>query len=529
MALQVAELVAKLVADTKDFVKGVDKAEKEAKKSFSSIEKGLDKVGDVGKKLTTRVSLPIIALGANAVRMANDVDESLNKVNVVFGKNGREIDEWSKGAAKNLGLSRGAALDAAGSFGNMFVQLGIGTKEAARMSTGITELAADFASFHNADISQVIEAQSAAFRGEYDSLQRFLPLINAATVEQKALAMTGKESNKELTAQEKALAVNALMFEGAGKAMGDFERTSDGATNKQRILKAELANTSAELGEKLQPAFNKLLSVLVNTVIPAFEKLGGDNGVVILAAAAMTGPLLVAIEKVGTALTFLAAHPMVAVIASMILFSVWLQKTDGNAQSLRDGIGHAFEAIANTVMSAVGFVVQAMSKLLGVWATTFEVASHIPGIGDKFAGIADRIRMAQDTGERWASTLHRGIDQLTSDAERLGFELQSVARDTGNLLAGAQRIGSVDPRQNRNVVGPVPRFHQGGVVPGPRGSEVPAVLQAGEMVLPAGASMGGGTVINITVSGDTDPDGAARRIHEMLRSYQRRSGPLGLN
>ena len=43
----------------------------------------------------------------------------------------------------------------------------------------------------------------AGFRGEYDALQRVLPTITAHVVETKALAMTGKENAKQLTAESK--------------------------------------------------------------------------------------------------------------------------------------------------------------------------------------------------------------------------------------------------------------------------------------------------------------------------------------
>ncbi len=161
----------------------------------------------------------------------------------------------------------------------MFDQLGIGSEQAAGMSTSIVELAADFASFANADISEVLNAQSAAFRGEYDSLQRFLPLINATTVDQKALALTGKSVAKELTAQQKALAVNTLMMEGAGDAVGDFERTSGSLANQIRILNAEWENTKTELGTQLLPIFIKFTGFLEASVIPAIRDLfttGGD-------------------------------------------------------------------------------------------------------------------------------------------------------------------------------------------------------------------------------------------------------------
>lgn len=223
----------------------------------------------------------IIGFLGESTEAASNLAESGSKVDTVFGSSAEAIHSFAQNAASNFGLSEQAALDATGAFGNMFVQLGLSTDHAAALSQSMTGLAADFASFHNADISEVLEAQQAAFRGEYDALQRFTPLINAASVEQRAMADTGKENASELTAQEKALAVYALMMEGAGDAQGDFERTSEGAANQQRIANAEMENAQAAIGQKLMPVMQAitqaklaLANILVDKVIPAFEQFG---------------------------------------------------------------------------------------------------------------------------------------------------------------------------------------------------------------------------------------------------------------
>lgn len=249
-------------------------------KDFDNIRTKAEGMGGVLKTALATAGGFVIAQGfmqlpgliSDVVGSASDMNETISKTNTIFKDNAGAITDWATGGAKDFGLSKQAALDAASGFGNMFTQLGIGTEQAANMSTGITELAADFASFHNADISQVLDAQSAAFRGEYDSLQRFLPLINAATVEQRAMEMTGKANAKALTAQEKALAVNALMFEGAGEAMGDFDRTSGGLANRQRILAAEFQNLQARIGQGLLPIVVAVAGFLLDTFIPAIEK-----------------------------------------------------------------------------------------------------------------------------------------------------------------------------------------------------------------------------------------------------------------
>lgn len=214
------------------------------------------------------------------IQGASDLNETLSKSNTIFGDQAKAIESWASGAARGFGQSKQGALDAAATFGNLFVQLGIGRDQAAQMSQKMVELASDFASFHNADPTEVIQAQTAAFRGEYDAVQRFVPTINAAAVEQKALEMGLGATTKELDAQDKALATQALLMEGAGAAVGDFARTSDGLANRQRILAAQFQDTKDRLGTALLP--------IVLTVMEAFLNFGS----------AISGPVKRAFETI---------------------------------------------------------------------------------------------------------------------------------------------------------------------------------------------------------------------------------------
>lgn len=217
-----------------------------------------------------------VAVAKELVDAASNVTEAQNKVNEVFDSSAGKVREWAQEADQSAGLSERAALDAAGSFGNMFAQLGIGRERAGDMSIAISELAADFASFHNADISEVIIAQQAAFRGEYDAVQRFVPTINAAAVEQKALEMGLASTTKEISAQDKALAAYQLMIDDAGDAMGDFDRTSDGLANQQRILAAQWENVTAKLGTALLPAAEAVVTEL-NKILDMNAEEWGAN------------------------------------------------------------------------------------------------------------------------------------------------------------------------------------------------------------------------------------------------------------
>lgn len=340
-----------------------------ADKSFGAAEKSAGQfgrtLGDVGKIAGGFVLGNAIMNGPSViggfVGAASDMNETLSKSNTVFGANGREIEKWASGAARDFGQSKQQALEAAGSFGNMFVQLGMGTDEAAKLSMGMVELASDFASFHNADITEVLIAQQAAFRGEYDALQRFVPTINAASVEQKALAMTGKELTSELTMQEKALAVQAIMMENAGAAAGDFDRTAGGLANQQRQLTAEWNNAQAQLGAYLIPALTLVIATVLDNKEVVMILAGVVTGVLVLAFTAW------AISATAAAVATIAATaPVIAIgvaIVALIAILVLLVK---NWDDVTAALGRFVEGAVNLFNDLKAQVTEAITSL-GAW------------------------------------------------------------------------------------------------------------------------------------------------------------------
>lgn len=251
-------------------------AEREAQGLKGKLKTAFSDMGSIaGGVFMAQVGGAITGKGVevltNSITLARDYNEILSKSNTVFGDQATAIEQWARSASTSFGQSKAQALDAASGFGNMFSQLGIGAPIAADMSVKMTELASDFASFHNADISQVLDAQASAFRGEYDALQKFVPTISAATVEQKALAQTGKATTGELTAQEKAVAAYSVMLENAGDAAGDFDRTQGSLSNQQRILSAQWEDFQTQMGQALIPALTAVVTAINTQVIPAVQ------------------------------------------------------------------------------------------------------------------------------------------------------------------------------------------------------------------------------------------------------------------
>ena len=261
-----------IAGDAKGLSKVFGQVERQSKSFGSSIGNAARGLVVFGGAAVAAGAIAGVALGKTAINAASDLNESISKVGVVFGKTTPIIEEWSKTSAEAMGLSQQQALEAAGTFGNLFTALGLSVQPAAAMSTKITGLASDLASFNNLDTAEVLEKLRSGLVGEVEPLRSLGVSFNAAQVEAKALELGLAKQGEEVSEAVKLQARYALILEQTKTAQGDFARTSDGAANKQRILDAKMKNLSATVGRLLLPAFTKVVAFLSDSVVPWLEE-----------------------------------------------------------------------------------------------------------------------------------------------------------------------------------------------------------------------------------------------------------------
>ena len=271
--------------------KGVEAAATKASAAQEKHAKRMESLGRVSRVAGAAILAGIGVGLVKSTQAASNLSETLNKSEVIFGSSANAMKSWAEGASKSMGLSTAAALESAAGFGDMFMQLGWTQDAAAKTSQTVVQLSADLGSFNNLPTAEVSEMIAAAFRGEYDSLQRLIPNINAARVEKEAMAATGKTVAKELTAQEKATATLAIVTKDGARAAGDFAKTSDGLANSQKIMAAEFENSQAKLGEGLMPIMASA-SQAATKLLEAFNSMPSSMRTAAVVIAAAAGALL---------------------------------------------------------------------------------------------------------------------------------------------------------------------------------------------------------------------------------------------
>lgn len=198
---------------------------------------------------------------------ASNLNESQSKARVVFGASSKAVQEWSATAVKSMGMTQQAALEAAGTYGNLFQAFGLGREQATKMSTTLVQLASDLASFNNTSMDEAIQALRSGLSGETEPLKRYGVALTDVRLRQEALNLKIYDGKGVLNAAQKAQASYSLILKDTRLAQGDFARTADGAANTMKSLTAAFQESQAIVG-----------GALLRSVMDLGNSLGGRDG-----------------------------------------------------------------------------------------------------------------------------------------------------------------------------------------------------------------------------------------------------------
>jgi len=367
-----ATIAAKLTLDQKDYDSGLANAEKKA----SGFQQKFDKIGKdmmkVGGMMTAGITLPLVAAGTAAVNWASDLEESTNAVNVVFGDAAKIIKEYSDQSAQMVGMSSSDFNQLSAVTGAFLKNVGFDLQGAAEETINLGERAADMASIFNTDVSQAMNAIQSGLKGEFNPLEQFGVKINAAAIEARALAMGLGDAEGKINDNAKAQAALALIYEQTDQFAGDFRNTSDGLANSTKILKAELQNQAAAIGQQLLPIALKLTTAL-SGLLDRFKMLTPEQKkmiLIVLGIVAAIGPLITiiggVISVVGTLSTVLSTVSMAigiavgpllliiaAVIAAIVLLALAWKNNWGDIQGKTQAATEWIKTVINNFVTTI--------------------------------------------------------------------------------------------------------------------------------------------------------------------------------
>ncbi len=437
-----ASINIKFQVDLKDF-------STEMQTALRSIDKFGQKMQSVGRGMSAAITLPVLAAGGAAIKLASDYEESLNKVNVAFGGSSTEVKDFAKTTLQSFGIAEGTALDMASTFGDMGTSLGLSTQQASKMSTSLVGLAGDLSSFKNIGIDQANTALSGIFTGETESLKKLGIVMTEANLQSFAYSQGIQTNIKDMDQASKVQLRYNYIMSVTKNAQGDFARTSGGAANQMRIFQESMKQLGQQFGSIILPAFTGVVQKL-NGLITAFGQLSPETKkiiVIVAGLAAAIGPLLFAMGAVASAIPAITAGfaaltgPVGLVIAALAAVAyVVIDNWDVIKKYLVDIANYFVDLYNNSiaVRTGVEYVIfafktlwteiKSVGKLLAA-VFTFDISGVKKALSEGFNEVAVNAKKAFDNvmgGKMKKITISKdkvetkGVENAVSDATEKG-------------------------------------------------------------------------------------------------------------
>ena len=204
----------------------------------------------------------LVDFGAQAIKLGSDLNEVQNVVDVAFPRMSKQVDDFAKQAMYTSGLSETMAKRYTGTFGAMTKAFGFNEQKAYEMSTALTSLAGDVASFYNISQDEAYTKLKSVFTGETETLKDLGVVMTQSALDAYAMANGFGKTTQEMSEAEKVALRFAFVTDKLSLASGDFARTSDSWANQVRIMKLQFESFMASVGVGLINIFTPVIKVI---------------------------------------------------------------------------------------------------------------------------------------------------------------------------------------------------------------------------------------------------------------------------
>lgn len=249
-----------VVIDTRLDTTGVRNGTSTIKQSFNGLGSTIRKIGlliggafAVGK---------LVKFGKESIELGSDLAEVQNVVDVTFTTMSDKVNEFAKNAMTTAGLSETMAKQYVGTFGAMAKSFDFSESQAYDMSTALTQLTGDVASFYNISQDLAYTKLKSVFTGETETLKDLGVVMTQTALDQYALANGYGKTTSAMTEQEKVALRLKFVTEQLSAASGDFARTSGSWANQVRVMQLQLQSLKATVGQGLINIFTPVIRVI---------------------------------------------------------------------------------------------------------------------------------------------------------------------------------------------------------------------------------------------------------------------------
>lgn len=409
--------------------------EKKLKASTKSLEDVGAKMQAIGGKLSAAVTLPLVAVGAAAVKMAADAQEASNKFDVVMGPAADRMRARIEELHKTIPLARHELIGLAAGVQDMLVPFGVAREQAAGMSVDMVELAGDLAAFNDVSPEDALLAIQSALAGSSEPMLRFGVDTRVASLEAIALANGLIKEGQALDGAARAQAVMLAIQKDSTDAQGAARREAEGSAASMRFFGQAMKDLSVTIGDALLPVITPLIQKATE-ITKKFQELSPETQKKIVAfgaLAAAIGPVLVVLGTVAASIGALVSPIGLAVAALAAISAAWVAWGEEIKYWVPKIIKWVFKVIDpfEFVSEAVGLMYDAF-KWVFRKITGREMPDLLSSVKNGFSRMKDTMVGSTDQtvdllGEEWQRMQRANSQAMTSMAETTKLRTQEMA------------------------------------------------------------------------------------------------------
>jgi hypothetical protein len=264
-----------LSLDAQGAVRGFETVGREADRHLGKADDRLDRLGGQMTRYGAAAMATAGVAAAGLFKLGSAADQqkaAYSALNQVLGQSTDKVAEFATTSVRSVGLSRTATYEVATSFGAIAKAGGLGGEAVSDFSIRHVQMAADLAAFKNTSPQQAIQDMESAYAGASIPLRKYNIYLDEAGLKQAYLRETGEKVTGTLTAQQRIIAVHSEVVRQGADMWGQWDREINEANAQQVMLRANLQDLAAGIGQGVVPAMSDMLGGL-NSVVTKVNEL----------------------------------------------------------------------------------------------------------------------------------------------------------------------------------------------------------------------------------------------------------------
>ena len=427
---KLGDLVVRIGADTRDLNKSLGRVQRNMRSMTSNITK-------LGQDMTRSVTLPIIGVGAAALKSAADLQTL--ETSFVSLTGGTEQAAKMMQQLNNFTAKTPFQIDAVAKSARQLIASGTDVSQVNEQLQFLGDIAAG--SGNNIDeIAAIFAKVNAKGKVELESLNQLAERgIGVFAALSEATGLPADKLGAGAVSVEQFNDVLRGLTEEGGLFEGSMLRLSNTVSGKFSTALDTAKFAAASLGKELLPFASKALDAFTN-LAQKFTELDDSTkqiGIAIAGVAASFGPLLVILPKIVQGLTLLTSPISASVLAIGALVAAFVYFYD-DVRPIITQVANLMIMLYNKIVPiriVVAFVQTAFENLGKAISTAFRAALNIVStlvkslsqlISGDFSGAFD--------------TITSGLEDVARDLVTTGYEIGSDLINAVNEAIYAEEI-----------------------------------------------------------------------------------------